>query len=66
MITVIKVRYFIDGVGRNYLPEVSEKVFGSITSAREFYKTKFNSTIINLKLLYSVRNLKLGNFQIRI
>ena len=47
MITVIKVRYFIDGVGRN-LPEVSEKVFGSITSAREFYKTKFNSTIINL------------------
>lgn len=48
MITVIKVRYFIDGVGKNYLPEVSEKVFGSIAKAREFYKTKFNSTIINL------------------
>lgn len=48
MITVIKVRYFIDGVGKSYTPEVSEKVFGSITSAREFYKTKFNSKIINL------------------
>ena len=48
MITVINVRYFIDGVGKNYLPDVSEKVFGSLASAREFYKTKFNSTIINL------------------
>ena len=48
MITVINVRYFIDGVGKNYLPEVSEKVFGSLTSAREFYKTKFNSTTIYL------------------
>ena len=48
MITVIKVRYFIDGVGRNYLPEVSEKVFGSLAKAREFYKTKFNSTTIYL------------------
>ncbi|WAX10740.1 hypothetical protein BV737P2_00037 [Phocaeicola phage BV737P2] len=48
MITVINVRYFIDGVGKNYLPEVSEKVFGSITSAREFYKAKFNSTTIYL------------------
>lgn len=48
MITVINVRYFIDGVGRNYVPEASEKVFGSLASAREFFKTKFNSTIINL------------------
>ena len=48
MITVINVRYFIDGVGRNYLPEASEKVFGSLDNAREFFKTKFNSTIINL------------------
>ena len=48
MITVIKVRYFIDGIGKNYLPEVSEKVFGSIASAREFYMAKFNSAIINL------------------
>lgn len=48
MITVIKVRYFIDGVGRSYLPEAGEKVFDSLARAREFYKTKFNSTIINL------------------
>ena len=48
MVTILKARYYVDGEVKNYFPEVSETVFPSTKTAREYFKQKFNAEIVYL------------------